>query len=91
MTTSQIRAIVRGRVQGVYFRASTREEAVRLGLCGYAQNLPDGSVAVLADGPEEAITSLLEHLHRGPRHARVDGVEWERCTGHDAPRPFEIR
>ena len=76
MKTSQIRAIVRGRVQGVYFRASTREEALRLGVSGYARNLPDGSVEVVAEGSEEEVRALLDYLHSGPAHARVESVDW---------------
>jgi acylphosphatase len=64
-----------GKVQGVYFRHSTRQEAERLGIAGYAQNLPDGSVDVLARGTAQAVEDLLRWLHRGPRSARVDSVE----------------
>jgi acylphosphatase len=91
MRTSQIRAIVRGRVQGVYFRASTREEARRLGLSGFARNLPDGSVEVVAGGPEEAVRSLVDYLHRGPTQAQVESVEWEEARGLETPHPFGIR
>lgn len=67
--------IVTGRVQGVFFRASTRDEAVSLGLAGHAINLPDGSVEVLAAGPATALDRLEEWLHEGPPAARVAGVE----------------
>jgi acylphosphatase len=63
-----------GRVQGVYFRHSTRAEAERLGIAGYAENLADGSVQVLAHGTAEAIEELSRWLHRGPTGARVDAV-----------------
>jgi acylphosphatase len=63
-----------GRVQGVFFRASAREEAVRLGLTGYARNLADGSVEVLACGEEPALAELERWLHTGPPSARVDAV-----------------
>jgi acylphosphatase len=65
---------IEGKVQGVFFRDSTRGEAERLGIRGYAQNLPDGSVEVLAHGAAPAIEELLSWLHRGPRSARVDRV-----------------
>lgn len=69
-----VRFIISGRVQGVFFRASTRERAQRLKLSGYAKNMLDGSVEVLACGDEVAI-DLLEHwLQHGPPSARVDGV-----------------
>lgn len=91
MPDSQIRAIVRGRVQGVYFRASTQAEARRLDLAGFARNLPDGSVEVVAEGPEERVDELVRYLHVGPSHARVDRVEVESTSGLSAPRPFSVR
>jgi acylphosphatase len=66
---------VEGRVQGVWFRESTRREAVGLGITGYAQNLSDGSVRVLACGEPAALDRLAEWLHRGPPLARVSRVE----------------
>ena len=68
---------ITGRVQGVFFRASTRDEATRRGLTGYAVNKPDGSVEVLACGPVNELAALEVWLHRGPRHARVDAVDCE--------------
>jgi acylphosphatase len=65
---------ITGRVQGVYFRQSTRVQAERLALFGHARNLPDGSVEVLAHGGAEAVAELHRWLHRGPTSARVDGV-----------------
>ena len=75
---------VRGRVQGVFFRASTRNEAQRLGLTGYAKNLPDGSVEVLACGTLPALDELERWLHAGPPAARVDAVTRE---GSDVALP----
>ena len=63
-----------GKVQGVYFRHSTCNEAMRLGIAGYAENLPDASVEVLAHGSVEAVAQLMRWLHRGPTSARVDEV-----------------
>lgn len=68
------RFIVRGKVQGVWFRAGTRDEALRLGLRGHARNLADGSVEVLAIGSLEAIDRLHAWLRQGPPLARVDTV-----------------
>jgi acylphosphatase len=68
------RFLVSGRVQGVYFRHSTRLEAERLGLAGVARNLPDGSVEVIAHGSATALESLHLWLHRGPAEARVREV-----------------
>ena len=69
------RFIVSGKVQGVFFRASTREQAQQLKLRGHARNLPDGSVEVLAAGADGAIEALARWLRHGPPHARVDRVE----------------
>lgn len=69
------RAIVRGRVQGVGFRAYTRAEAQRLQLTGWARNLPSGTVEVEAEGPAAAVAELLEWLRRGPPWAEVEGVD----------------
>ncbi|MGB3617311.1 MAG: acylphosphatase [Catalinimonas sp.] len=67
---------VRGRVQGVSFRASTQSKARRLGLSGWVRNEPDGqTVLVEAHGPAARVDELIEWCRRGPRLARVDGVD----------------
>jgi len=71
------RCRVTGRVQGVFFRASTQQQARALGITGWARNLPDGNVEVLACGTPEALDALARWLWDGPRLAQVDGVE---CT-----------
>ena len=68
------RFLVRGRVQGVRFRAATRDEALRLGLSGHARNLAGGSVEVLAAGEDASLAALQRWLQRGPPLARVDEV-----------------
>jgi acylphosphatase len=68
------RFIVTGRVQGVFFRASARDEALRLQLTGYARNLDDGSVEVLACGSDAALDAIERWLQRGPPSARVAAV-----------------
>lgn len=70
-----IRALVSGRVQGVFFRQSTRQAARRLGLVGWVRNLADGGVEVWAQGGCEAVEALLEWLWLGPPEALVTGVE----------------
>jgi acylphosphatase len=84
---------VRGRVQGVWFRASTAERAAALGLRGRAENCPDGSVLVHAAGEAAALDLLIEWLHRGPPMARVDAVEIEviEPAAHDWPVGFQER
>lgn len=79
------RFLVGGRVQGVFYRASTREQALGLGLAGYAKNLPDGRVEVLASGPAAALDVLEHWLRRGPAGARVETVVREEV----ADRPMQ--
>jgi len=71
------RFIVSGKVQGVFYRASTREQALRLGLAGHAKNLPDGRVEVLASGDADALGALERWLRQGPPAAKVDAVSRE--------------
>jgi acylphosphatase len=68
------RFLVSGKVQGVWFRESTRREAARLGLTGSASNLPDGRVEVIAVGSAKDIDQLSVWLRHGPAMARVDKV-----------------
>lgn len=85
------RAWISGRVQGVAFRACTRAQAEALGLRGYARNLPDGSVEVLACGDEQALDALLRWLQHGPPAARVDSVRSEDAPAEDCPPGFRVR
>ena len=80
--TAARRFIVKGRVQGVFFRDSTRRVAESLGLTGHAVNLPDGDVEVLAAGDPEAIARLEAWLHDGPPMSRVTSVD-----GNDVETP----
>jgi len=66
-----------GLVQGVFFRYTTRKIARRLGLTGVVKNLPDGSVFIEAEGPEDKLLELLEFSKKGPKHAKVDKVKYE--------------
>ena len=69
--------VVRGRVQRVRFRAATRRKALELGVHGFARNLDDGAVEVLAMGSRDAVQSLAQWLAKGPPLARVDSIdEW---------------
>lgn len=78
----QLHIAVVGRVQGVYFRASARDLARRLGLRGWVRNRPDGSVELLAEGTEQALGQLLAWCRRGPPAAEVERVEaqWAEAT-----------
>lgn len=84
------RFIVAGRVQGVFFRASTRALAQELGLCGHARNCADGRVEVLAVGEEEALLQLEAWLWQGPQHARVDSVHREGADATEAGTGFTL-
>ena len=66
--------IIKGRVQGVWFRESTRREAEGLGVFGWVRNRSDGTVEVLAEGPEEEVKRLIHWCHHGPPIARVSSV-----------------
>ena len=70
-----IRLIIHGRVQGVFFRASARDEALRLGLEGWVRNLPDGTVEILAAGSRPDVIRFEKWCGQGPAGARVDRVE----------------
>lgn len=67
--------LVSGKVQGVFFRASARSEALALGICGHANNLADGRVEVLACGEAAALDELATWLAHGPPMARVDALQ----------------
>ena len=77
--------IVSGRVQGVFFRDNTRRKAEELGLTGYAKNLPDGTVEVVAEGNEDKINELIEFIKKGPGIAMVEGINLK----HKEPENFK--
>jgi acylphosphatase len=87
------RFLVTGKVQGVYFRHSARNEAKRLNVRGLARNLSDGSVEVLAQGSRAAVEALSQWLHRGPAAARVDSVSEQdlpTLQRMEIPADFEV-
>ena len=69
------RALVSGRVQGVFFRDSSRQQAAQRGVAGQARNLPDGRVEVVLEGPPDDVAAVLAWLRQGPAYARVETVE----------------
>lgn len=83
MGQKQIQLIVRGRVQGVYYRASAQREARRLGLTGWVKNRNDGAVEMLVEGEEDHVKDFLTWAQHGPATARVDRIEtrWRSYTG----------
>ena len=68
-------AVIRGRVQGVFFRGELRERARSLGISGWTRNNPDGTVEAVLEGDDERVELLLGWCERGPSGARVDGVD----------------
>lgn len=83
--------LVHGRVQGVFFRASTRHRARELGLTGWVANRADGRVEALACGPAEALDAFGEWLWQGPAEARVTRVEAESAPDRHPPADFSVR
>jgi len=83
MGQKRIHLIVKGRVQGVYYRASAQREAKRLGLTGWVVNRPDGSVEIVAEGEEDQVKDLLAWAQHGPATARVEKIDtrWRSYTG----------
>ncbi len=85
-----IHCYVEGKVQGVWFRASTEKKATELGVTGWARNLPDGRVEVMACGEKEKISELHEWLKHGPELAKVTGLSYEELPWQEFAR-FETR
>lgn len=88
---SAVRFIVKGRVQGVGFRWFVTREAARLDLAGYVRNLPDGTVEVVAQGPEAALASLESALAHGPPAAHVSSVDKADIPQQaELAKPFDV-
>ena len=75
---TRVRVRVRGRVQGVFFRAEARARAESLGLAGWVRNLPDGRVEAVFEGEDDRVESMVEWCRRGPAGAGVEAVDVER-------------
>jgi acylphosphatase len=84
------RLVVRGRVQGVFYRESMRLEAERLGVTGWVRNCRDGTVEALVQGTPQAVEAITAWARRGPEDAQVTGVETKAAAGGDFER-FEKR
>ena len=80
---ARVQVLIEGRVQGVFFRASTRDEARARGLKGWVRNLPDGRVEALFEGDRQIVESMVAWCRKGPPYAYVDNVEinWESHRG----------
>ena len=81
---------VTGRVQGVFFRAWTREQAGALGVSGWVRNCPDGSVEALVAGEEASVAAMIERMRRGPPGAKVERLT-EEAMEESASEGFAIR
>ncbi len=89
--TRRIRLIIRGRVQGVWYRGSAQEVAGELGLTGWVRNLSDGSVELVAEGVSSALEALKVWCREGPPLARVHDIFEEQLTPCGKPATFEVR
>lgn len=85
-----VHAYVSGRVQGVYYRQMTRQQARHLGLWGWVRNTPDGRVEVWAQGTADAVEQFVDWLWEGPPRASVAGVESEEASWDEALQDFLI-
>ena len=91
MSAQRLRAVVKGEVQGVGFRWSVQRQAGELGLTGYAENLPDGSVRVEAEGDPNRLDQLEAYLRQGPRWAEVESLDIQRAPATGEFRGFSAR
>ena len=87
----RIHAIVHGRVQGVFFRETTRQEAEKCALSGWVRNLPDGTVETEFQGGAEAVERLLSWLPQGSPYSRVSHVDSKELTIVPGEKGFDIR
>jgi acylphosphatase len=87
----RLKAVIRGEVQGVGFRWAVQRHAGELGLTGYAENLPDGSVRVEAEGDPDRLDLLESFLHQGPRWAEVASLDSRRVPATGEFASFEAR
>ena len=87
----ELHAVVHGMVQGVWFRAWTRDMAREVGVTGWVRNRPGGVVEALAQGPRDRLELFLERLHDGPPLARVTGIEANWRRPEESFDRFEVR
>lgn len=90
MKLVRVHVIISGKVHGVFYRASTRDKAVRLGVSGWVKNIYDGRVEAVFCGEKNKVEQMIKWCHKGPSYAKVDNVEitWEEPKGLER---FEIR
>lgn len=88
---TRVRVLAAGRVQGVFFRDSTRREAERLGLTGWVTNRPDGRVEAEFQGPPDAVDKAVAFCRRGPGHADVRDLDVDEVALVDGESGFAVR
>ncbi len=88
---TRVHAIIKGTVQGVFFRASAQQEARKLDLTGFVRNLPDGSVELEAQGDADEVDKLLDWCWVGPPEAEVTRVTSELMAALEGEGVFEVR
>ncbi len=91
MSATRAHVFITGRVQGVWFRESTRQRAEELGVGGWVRNLPDGRVEAIFEGDEASVRRAVDYVREGPGHARVDRVEVEEKPSEDPSSLFRVR
>ena len=87
----RIHLFLSGRVQGVFFRASTKKTADRIGITGFVRNLADGRVEIIAEGDEQALQRFLQWCNQGPRGAHVENISLSTSSYQNEFDNFEIR
>ena len=91
LNKTQVKVIISGRVQGVFYRARTKNTADRLGIKGYVKNLPNGSVEAVFQGEQPTVTQMIEWCHKGPAASKVDHVQAKETKILSNFETFEIR
>lgn len=87
----QIKLVITGRVQGVFFRAETKKTADRLGINGYVKNLSDGSVEAVIKGDSASVSQMIEWCRKGPPISKVQSVETEKISSVSNFNTFDVR
>jgi len=89
--TSRVHVVISGRVQGVWFRATTRQKAEQLGLTGWVRNTYDGNVEAVFEGEENSVQEMLDWCRHGPPLSKVDNVEVKNESPTNGFDSFSIR
>ncbi len=87
----QVKAVISGRVQGVFYRAETKKTADKLGIQGYVKNLPNGSVEAVFEGDNSIVKKMLEWCNKGPSAASVENIFSEKIEGLSNFKEFLVK